>query len=238
VRTTGPHVVEPSNRAGIYSEPRLGHVHLCGGLRFLTGPVACRRRFANRFESQHARNDAEAGGGRYRAGAAAGLKCQHAGRLGPRQTRDPLACTGGQQQVWRDVEHRQQSVVPGCAGWPPDRLLGGEGRCGPGITYRAAERHGAADYFRHRRKAIHRTDGRLGGHAESWGDQSVSDYFTVEAQVVGIWSRRPGASQRRASARPVVARSTPGRSTPIATPALLTASRYQLHWIPAGTYPR
>jgi hypothetical protein len=120
VRTTGPHVVEPSNRAGIYSEPRLGHVHLCRGLRFQTGPVACRRRFANRFESQHARNDAEAGGGRYRAGAAAGLKCQHAGRLGPRQTRDPLACTGGQQQVWRDVEHRQQSVVPGA---PDGRLI-------------------------------------------------------------------------------------------------------------------
>ena len=64
------HVLQSANRSGLYSDPRLGHVHLCGGLRFQTGPLARGRCGANRFESQYAGNDAKAGGTRHRSGAA------------------------------------------------------------------------------------------------------------------------------------------------------------------------
>ena len=75
------HVLQSSNRSGIYSEPGLGHVLLCGGLRFQTGRLACRRIWAIGFESQHVRNDAQACGTRHWSGTSAWRKCQHAGGL-------------------------------------------------------------------------------------------------------------------------------------------------------------
>jgi len=96
---------------------------------------------------------------------------------------------------WGTLSTASNLLFQVAAGWAADRFLGGQGRRASELPT-GLHNAWAADYFCHRRQAIHRAKWAARAACRALALPTPAHHLGVEASVVGIWPRWQGHAVR------------------------------------------